>query len=77
MKTLLIILQIFPLLLEVLRSVEKAIPEPGMGKEKLQLVEQTMTIAYDGVSEIWPTVQAIITKIVDVFNSTGVFKKAA
>jgi len=75
MKTLLLILQIFPLLITVIQSVEELIPSEGKGKEKLALIRETMTTAYSGVAEIWPVVEKIISTIVATCNTVGAFKK--
>ena len=75
MKTLLLILSIVPALIDTLKAVETAIHGTGHGEQKLALVRGIMAISYEGLSEIWPTLEKVIGKIVDVFNSLGVFEK--
>lgn len=76
MQRLLIILQLVPVLISAIRGVEELIPEGGKGKEKLALIEQIMTVSYEGISDIWPTLQRVIAAIVSTANSVGLFNKA-
>lgn len=85
MNTLLIVLQMLPLVLDAVRAVEQAIPLPGQGKKKLDLVLDILRSAYDGgVVDVardfsWQKLVAIvvpmITRIVDVHNELGLFQK--
>ncbi len=74
MKTLLIILQLVPVLISAIRSVEELIPEGGKGKEKLALIQNIMTTSYEGISEVWPIVAKVISSIVETANIVGSFK---
>lgn len=47
MKTLLLIFKLFPLLLSAVKAVEEAVPLPGQGKKKLDLVLDVLKSAYD------------------------------
>ena len=85
MKTLLLIMKLFPLLLSAIQAVEEAIPLPGQGKKKLDLVLDVLKSAYDAGDELlrsfaWEKVVQvavpIITKIVAALNELGVFKKS-
>ena len=85
MKTLLLIMKLFPLLLSAIQAVEEAIPLPGQGKKKLELVLDVLKSAYDAGDELlrgftWEKVVQvavpIISKIVAVLNELGVFKKS-
>ena len=84
MNTLLIILRIFPLVLTAVEAVEQAIPLPGQGKKKLELVLDVLKSAYDGSTELAKQfsfeklvaiVVPMITKIVDLHNELGLFQK--
>ncbi len=86
MNTLLIILKIFPLVLAAVQAVEEALPIPGQGKKKLDLVLDVIKSAYDGSSELskqfsWDKLVAVvvpmIAKIVDLHNALGLFQKPA
>ena len=52
MNTLLIILKIFPLVLAAVQAVEQAIPLPGQGNKKLELVLDVLKSAYDGSADL-------------------------
>lgn len=69
------ILQLVPVLIEVIRTIETLFPQSGVGKEKLALLREIMLEAYEGISEIWPVIEAIVSKIVAFANAIGAFKK--
>ena len=48
MNTLFAILKLLPLVLTAVKAVEEAIPLPGQGKKKLDLVLDILRTAYDG-----------------------------
>ena len=86
MNTLLIILKIFPLVLAAVQAVEEAIPLPGQGNKKLELVLDVLKSAYDGSKDLakqfsWDKLIALvvpmIAKIVDLHNALGLFQKSA
>jgi len=86
MNTLLIILKIFPLVLAAVQAVEQAIPLPGQGNMKLELVLDVLKSAYDGSADLakqfsWDKLVAVvvpmIAKIVDVHNALGLFQKSS
>ena len=83
MKTLLLATKLLPLVLEVVRSVEAAIPLRGHGKKKLDFVLDILKTAYEGSVEMrgqfaWEGLVAIvlpmITRIVDFHNELGLFQ---
>ncbi len=85
MNTLLIILRIFPLVLAAVQAVEQAIPLPGQGKKKLDLVLDVLKSAYDAGTDLsasfsWEKLVAVvvpmIAKIVDLHNALGLFQKS-
>ena len=84
MNTLLIILKIFPLVLAAVQAVEQAIPLPGQGNKKLELVLDVLKSAYDGSADLtkefsWDKLVAVvvpmIARIVDLHNALGLFQK--
>ena len=86
MNTLKIILKIFPLLMTAVKAVEEAIPLPGQGKHKLDLVLDVLKSAYDASAELtsgisWEKLVAVVVpmigKIVGVQNDLGLFDKPA
>jgi len=52
MNSLLIILKLFPLILAAVQAVEQAIPLPGQGNKKLELVLDVLKSAYDGSTDL-------------------------
>ena len=85
MNTLMIILKIFPLVLVAVQAVEQAIPLPGQGNKKLDLVLDVLKSAYDGSADLaksfsWDKLVAVvvpmIAKIVDLHNTLGLFQKS-
>ena len=86
MNMLLIILKIFPLVLAAVKAVEEAIPLPGQGKKKLDLVLDVLKSAYDASTELtsgfsWEklvtVVVPMIERIVALHNALGLFQKSA
>ena len=75
MKIFLIVLQIVPALIALLKSVEEAMPGEGRGEQKLALVRGILEMSYDKLDEVWPTLKGIIDFVVAQFNTWGVFKK--
>jgi hypothetical protein len=85
MNILLIILKIFPLLLAATKAVEEAIPLPGQGKKKLDLILDVIKSAYDASAELtsaftWEKlltlVVPMINQIVALQNALGLFQKS-
>lgn len=70
------ILSLIPALIEVIKAVEAMFPQSGAGKEKLTLVREIMVETYAEITEWWPTIEAIIGKIVAMANRLGEFKKS-
>lgn len=83
MNTLLIILRIFPLVMAAVKAVEEAIPLPGQGKKKLDLVLDVLKSAFDASAELttsgfaWEKLVTIVVpmieKIVALHNALGLF----
>ena len=85
MNTLLIILRIFPLVLAAVQAVEQAIPLPGQGKKKLDLVLDVLKSAYDAGTDLsasfsWEKLLTVVVpmvgKIVDLHNALGLFQRS-
>jgi len=86
MNTLLMILKLFPLVLSAVKAVEEAIPLPGQGKKKLDLVLDVITSAYGASTDLAKqfsfeklvaVVVPMIARIVDLHNALGLFQKPA
>ena len=84
MKKLTVILKLFPVILTAVQAVEEAIPIPGQGRKKLDLVLDVLKQAFDASSDLsqsfsWENMVAVvlpmIAKIVDLHNELGLFAK--
>jgi hypothetical protein len=77
-----LILSLLPLILEAVKAVEAALPEGGLGAQKLALVRQTLQAAsdiaddgFDNFEKVWPALEKTIGAVVAMFNKTGLFLK--
>ena len=78
-----IVAQLLPAIIEAIKAIEAAIPQTGQGAQKLALVRELIEAAFEAVqdagvtfADVWPAVQRLITKIVGLFNATGIFSQA-
>jgi hypothetical protein len=74
--------QLYPVLMQIIKSIEDAMPDPGQGPAKLALVKATLENAYNTMGDakvkfesVWPTLQMVVGAMVATFNAAGVFKK--
>lgn len=74
LETLKLIVQILPLVFDLMDSIEKAIPDGGKGKEKLQYIKETLTTITPQISDIWDKLEKIIDYTVALFNAVGKYK---
>ena len=86
MNILLITFKLFPVLLAAIQAIEQAIPLPGEGNKKLELILEVLKAAYDGSTELAnhfsfeklaAIVVPMIAKIVALHNALGLFQKSA
>jgi len=68
-------LQIVLTLIEIVKIVEKLVPESGQGSNKLTLVRQLAEQAIGDISAMWPQLEALVTAFVKLSNVAGSFKK--
>jgi len=85
MNTLLIALRLLPVVLAAVKAVEEAIPLPGQGKKKLDLVLDVIKSAYDASTDLAKEfsseklvslVVPMINQIVALHNALGLFQKS-
>ncbi|MFN3323404.1 MAG: hypothetical protein ACK5AZ_07910 [Bryobacteraceae bacterium] len=85
MNTLITIIKFLPLVIDLVRSLEGALEQSGLGQAKLAIAQEVLSVAYDegqAVSkdmpkEKWLSIATnLICKIVGIFNVHGIFKKA-
>jgi hypothetical protein len=77
MKTFLLIVQLIPSLITLVKDIEGAIPQSGQGAAKLAAVRGILEATYEGITEVWPAVEKVISTLVNLFNATGQFIKKA
>ena len=70
-----LILQLLPLLINVIKAVEAAIPAGGKGREKLEAIKGVLVASDSNVSSVWTTLEAVISVLVGLFNNTGAFTR--
>jgi hypothetical protein len=74
--------QLIPAIIAIIKSLEDALPQTGLGTEKLAMIRQIFEEAYKAATEAMPDIEkvwAVIKKFIDimvgVFNKTGTFTK--
>ena len=86
MKILFAVLRLLPLILPLVRAVEEAVPLPGHGRRKLDLVLTMLKQVYDGADDLArefsfeklaAIVVPVIGTIVDLNNELGLFQKSS
>ena len=68
-------LQIVLTIIEIVKIVEKLIPESGQGSNKLTLVRQLAEQAIGDISTMWPQIEPLVAAFVKLSNVAGSFKK--
>jgi hypothetical protein len=76
-QTISIILSLIPALITAIKAIEEAIPGEGKGEQKLAAIRQIIEVVYGQVFSLWPTLEKVISVLVGVFNTTGVFKTSS
>lgn len=83
MSFFLMLMQLIPSIIKIVREIEAAIPAKGKGAEKLDLVLNTVNAAAEGATDVAKAVgsrdlNGAVTKIVNAtvstMNATGAFK---
>ena len=75
MKTFLLIVQLIPAVIALVKEIESVIPQTGQGAAKLTAVREILEVTVEGFTEIWPALEKVISSLITLFNTTGVFKK--
>lgn len=68
-------IQILLTVIELVKVVEKMIPEKGQGAAKLELVRKMLEESVGTIQEIWPSIEKAISLFVKLANVAGTFKK--
>ena len=76
-------LQILPFIIEAIKAIEAAMPSGGNGAEKLGVIKETIQTAMNTADQVettfdavWPTISAMTSGVVSLFNAGGLFKKS-
>lgn len=76
------VLSLLPVILEVVRAIETALPEGGQGAQKLALIRNALAAAFSAAGDaavsfdaIWPALEKTVAAVVGLFNSVGAFQK--
>lgn len=72
-----LIIQILPLIIELIKAIENAIPASGKGKEKLEFAKSVLDSAIPNIENIWASLEKIIGATVAVLNKTGWFRDSS
>ena len=71
MQNLMLVLKLLPLLIEVLKAIEAAVPGVGKGEEKLAAVRKILETADGTTTALWPTIEKTVAILVELFNKVG------
>lgn len=77
MDKIFLVLKLIPLIIEVIKAIEAAIPGQGQGEAKLAAVRGILETADSTFNNSIPFIENIIKILVDLFNKTGTFNKVA
>lgn len=77
MQKLIQMLTMLPALLQAVRAAEDAIPIPKAGQEKLALILGIVDDVAEVTEDIKPIIARIISRIVSLFNSLGLFRTSS
>ena len=67
------VLKLIPDIIDAIKAIEKAIPEPDQGAKKLEIIKTAFVAVGKSAEEIWPHVKTVIAGLVLLFNATNVF----
>jgi len=65
------VLGIVPEIVSLVVMLEKLFPAAGIGTEKLTMLKRILAAAYDGITEFMPSIEKIVTVMVELFNKFG------
>ena len=75
MQIFLAIVNLIPSIIKIVTSIEESFPQSGIGSEKLQLLKDILSQAYSSITEMWGSIEAIVSVIVSFANKIGAFNK--
>ncbi len=73
---------ILPAIIELIKALETALPQSGIGTDKLAVIKTVVEGAYKASNDslpalesVWSVVQGIVNSTVSIFNKVGIFTK--
>lgn len=75
MKYALMLLQLVPVLMDIMRKLEEIMPESHKGALKLEMLRTILAETYPAAMEMWGAIEKIVAVLVTLFNTHGLFKK--
>lgn len=76
------VLTLLPLLIDAVKAIEAALPQSGLGTQKLSIIRSTLEATFRTANEVsvtfeqvWPALEATVGAVVNAFNRVGVFNK--
>lgn len=69
------IFQLIPAIIAAMKAIEEAIPGSGTGEQKLAAIRGMLEAVDGSYKNMWPQISGVVSVLVGLFNSTGVFKK--
>lgn len=71
MEKALLLFKLLPIIIQVIKAVEEAIPGKGQGEAKLAAVREMLELVYEKTDDFWPEISKLIGVLVKMFNATG------
>lgn len=73
---------LIPAIIALMKAIEEALPQAGIGAEKLSIIRAAFEGLYNAaadslpdIEKTWAVVQTVINALVALFNKTGTFNK--
>ena len=74
-STAVMLLNLVPAIIAAMKALEEAIPTPGLGDQKSEVIREILSATNDKIDVYWPVIQKTITVLASFFNKTGTFQK--
>lgn len=75
MNKILAVMQMLPAIIDAIKAIEAAIPGEGKGEQKLAAIREMLVAVDTSTKDLMPQIVSVVTVLVNLFNTTGVFKK--
>ena len=71
MEKAILLFKLLPIIIQVMKAVEEAIPGQGQGEAKLAAVRGMLETVFEKTNDFWPEITKIIGVLVNLFNQTS------